>query len=63
MTRDDIAYVTAGYAPLSVRLVQLIVRPGWNVNSSVEIMKQLPGPTIEYSQSEKTGDRFSLVGI
>ncbi|CAN0442969.1 unnamed protein product, partial [Hapterophycus canaliculatus] len=25
----DIAYVSSGYAPLSVRLVQASVRPGW----------------------------------
>ncbi|GBG29626.1 Vacuolar protein sorting-associated protein 33A [Hondaea fermentalgiana] len=41
---DDIAYVTSGYAPLSVRLVELAIRPGWE--KSKDVMKRLPGRTI-----------------
>lgn len=40
----DVAYVTAGYAPLSVRLVQLAISPGWS--SKVDMLKLVPGPTI-----------------
>lgn len=41
---DDVAYVTSGYAPLSVRLVELAIHPGWE--KSKDIMKRLPGRTI-----------------
>jgi len=40
----DIAYVTSGYAPLSVRLVQLAISPGWS--AGLERMKMIPGVTI-----------------
>mmetsp|Transcript_28480 Transcript_28480/g.45895 ORF Transcript_28480/g.45895 Transcript_28480/m.45895 type:complete len:678 (-) Transcript_28480:85-2118(-) len=43
-TPDDIAYVTSGYAPLSVRVVQLAIRPGWE--NGKEMMKKLAGRTI-----------------
>lgn len=37
---DDMSYVTSGYAPLSVRLIQRIVSHGW---SAMDIKAQLPG--------------------
>ncbi len=45
---DDMAYVSSGYAPLSVRLLQLSHKPGWA--ACPDILRVLPGPTLEYSQ-------------
>jgi len=46
---NDIAYVYSGYAPLSVRLIQCALKPGgWKMRE--DIMKLLPGPTIEETQ-------------
>lgn len=40
----DISYVTSGYAPLSARLIELLIKPGWD--KSRELLKRLPGRTI-----------------
>eukprot|EP00941_MAST-03F_sp_MAST-3F-sp1_P001867 g1867.t1 len=45
---DDIAYVTSGYAPLLVRLVQLAISGHWKRNEST--LKLLPGPQVEVMQ-------------
>jgi len=50
---DDIAYVSSGYAPLSVRLLQLSQKPGWA--ACPEIFKLLPGPTLEFTQTNVGG--------
>lgn len=44
----DIAYVYSGYAPLSVRLVEQVLKGGWK--SVDEVVKLLPGPTFEQKQ-------------
>jgi len=55
---DDFAYVSAGYAPLSVRLVQLLASPtGWSSNA--ELLRLLPGPLIEVTQLRGDGDELS----
>ncbi len=36
---DDIAYAYAGYAPLTLRLVEILYRTGWNT----EVISNLPG--------------------
>ena len=41
----DVNYIYSGYAPLSVRLVQLAVTNGFGAAS--ELMKQIPGDTLE----------------
>jgi len=41
---NDISYVYNGYAPLSVKLAQILSNPGWR--SIEEVLKLLPGPTI-----------------
>ena len=41
---NDVAYVTSGYAPLAVRLVQMAIRPGWD--KAKEALKRLPGRLI-----------------
>ena len=38
----------SGYAPLSVRLAQILARPGWR--SITEILNLLPGPTFDEVQ-------------
>ncbi|KAM7145102.1 vacuolar protein sorting-associated protein 33A [Macrochelys suwanniensis] len=50
---NDISYVYSGYAPLSVRLAQLLARPGWR--SIEEVLKILPGPHFEERQQLPTG--------
>ncbi|NXX96059.1 VP33A protein, partial [Centropus bengalensis] len=50
---NDISYVYSGYAPLSVRLAQLLARPGWR--SIEEVLKMLPGPHFEERQQVPTG--------
>ncbi|KAM3937062.1 uncharacterized protein RB166_003442 isoform 2-T2 [Leptodactylus fuscus] len=50
---NDISYVYSGYAPLSVRLAQVLVRPGWR--SIEEVLKLLPGPQFEERQSLPAG--------
>lgn len=52
-TPDDIAYVSSGYAPLSVRLLQLSHKPGWA--ACPEVFKLLPGPTLEFTQVIQQG--------
>lgn len=52
---DDIAYVSSGYAPLSVRLLQLSQNPGWA--ACPEIFKLLPGPMVEFTQTNVGGGR------
>lgn len=56
---NDISYVTAGYAPLLVRLVESLGTPGgWNAHS--DLIKQLPGPFAEFNQSggQSNANRF-----
>lgn len=50
---NDISYVHSGYAPLSVRLTQLLARPGWR--SIEEVLKMLPGPHFEERQQLPSG--------
>ena len=47
---DDLAYVTAGFAPLLARIVQIIPTKKWNSIEFGETMKQLPGPLLEFNQ-------------
>nr|XP_002737715.1 PREDICTED: vacuolar protein sorting-associated protein 33A [Saccoglossus kowalevskii] len=51
----DISYVFSGYAPLTVRLAQYLSRPGWR--SIEEVLRLLPGPTIEEIQQIPVGLR------
>ncbi|KAF1389757.1 hypothetical protein PFLUV_G00076860 [Perca fluviatilis] len=50
---NDISYVYSGYAPLSVRLAQVLARPGWR--SIEEVLKMLPGPHFEERQQLPAG--------
>ncbi|OQS05550.1 vacuolar protein sorting-associated protein 33A [Thraustotheca clavata] len=61
MNPKDISYVTKGYAPLSVRLVEIAAinkmthTTGWRTIH--DTLKQLPGPSEEINQlASKTGD-------
>uniref|UniRef100_A0A2K6DRC4 Vacuolar protein sorting-associated protein 33A n=1 Tax=Macaca nemestrina TaxID=9545 RepID=A0A2K6DRC4_MACNE len=49
----DISYMYSGYALLSVRLAQLVSRPGWR--SIDEVLCILPGPHFEEPQPLPTG--------
>ena len=54
---DDISYVTAGYAPISVRLVQALIAPDTVQKFALEI-KQLPGPYLDFYQHESSADEL-----
>lgn len=43
----------SGYAPLSIRLTQVLARPGWR--SIEEVLKMLPGPHFEERQQLPAG--------
>ena len=48
----------AGYAPLSVRLVQALGGPVSNWNSIADAMRLLPGPMVEFTQSESLSEEL-----
>ncbi|MEQ2238939.1 Vacuolar protein sorting-associated protein 33A, partial [Ilyodon furcidens] len=50
---NDISYVYSGYAPLSIRLTQVLARPGWR--SIEEVLKMLPGSHFEERQQLPSG--------
>ena len=56
---DDIAYAYAGYAPLSIRLVESLYTTGWNT----EAIRNLPGEysSIRLSTEEKKSNEKPLV--
>mmetsp|Transcript_15294 Transcript_15294/g.35148 ORF Transcript_15294/g.35148 Transcript_15294/m.35148 type:complete len:171 (+) Transcript_15294:296-808(+) len=45
---DDVSYVSSGYAPMSVRLVQTAVK-GWKGKD--EILRDLPGKVVDVNQT------------
>ncbi|RWS08819.1 Vacuolar protein sorting-associated protein 33A-like protein [Dinothrombium tinctorium] len=51
----DIPYVHSGYAPISARLAQFLVQPGWR--AITDALKLLPEPTIEEIQHIPAGLR------
>eukprot|EP00163_Fabomonas_tropica_P032762 TRINITY_DN8359_c0_g1_i1.p1 TRINITY_DN8359_c0_g1~~TRINITY_DN8359_c0_g1_i1.p1 ORF type:complete len:600 (+),score=140.03 TRINITY_DN8359_c0_g1_i1:778-2577(+) len=51
----DISYAYSGYAPLSVRLIQYAIKPGWR--SIEDSLRILPGPTFEETQELSPGAR------
>jgi len=48
--RVGISYVSAGYAPLSVKIVQRTGESARGWDSMVDILRLLPGPMIDYTQ-------------
>lgn len=42
---SDIHFVTSGYAPLSVRLIQAAITTGWGREPYSEALRQIPGPS------------------
>jgi hypothetical protein len=52
---SDIHFVTSGYAPLSIRLVQAAVTTGWSREPAAEALRHLPGPTIQFTQVRRGG--------
>lgn len=53
VSHRDISYVFNGYAPLSVRLAENLISPGWKAIS--DALKLLPEPTIETVQQLPSG--------
>lgn len=51
----DISYVHSVYAPISCRLAQQMIRPGWK--GIQDVLGLLPGPTIEMTQALSQGQR------
>uniref|UniRef100_A0A453K2F5 Uncharacterized protein n=1 Tax=Aegilops tauschii subsp. strangulata TaxID=200361 RepID=A0A453K2F5_AEGTS len=49
---DDMSYVFAGYAPLSIRLVEHAMRSGWQ--SIEEVLKLLLGPRLDLKRGVST---------
>lgn len=49
---NDIAYVFSGYAPLSIRLVQNVLKDGWRCIE--EVIKLLPGPHFDRKQGNNS---------
>lgn len=56
---DDVSYVSSGYAPLSVRLVQAAVQ-GWK-GKEESVLKELPGRLVDITQNHPPEDLASAV--
>jgi hypothetical protein len=56
---DDVSYVSSGYAPLTVRLVQSAMQ-GWNHNKD-DILKELPGRLLDIYQCHPPRDLTSTL--
>jgi hypothetical protein len=50
MEPDDCSYVFGGFCPITIRLIETLVKKGWN--SIKEVIKRLPGE-FEYPANEK----------
>ena len=48
---DDIAYVTAGFAPILARVVETLGGASWGSGAFAETLKLLPGPFLEFTQA------------
>jgi len=59
----DIHFVTSGYAPLSIRLVQSAISTGWGREPCSDALRQLPGPTIAIRQVRHDSDAADRGGI
>ena len=55
---DDISYVSSGYAPMSVRLVQTAMK-GWT--GKEEILRELPARVVDISQQNPPQDYASAI--
>jgi len=57
---NDYHHVYAGYAPLSIRMVELLVQPG-GLRKSDDILTQVPGRAFEYRQELPAAVRERVV--
>ena len=48
---NNIAYVTSGYAPLSCRIAESMIRVGWQQTANA--LRAIPGPAVDTVQSRK----------
>lgn len=55
---DDVSYVSSGYAPLTVRLVQLAIQ-GWA--GKEETLRELPGRLVDVEQKHPPEDLASAL--
>ncbi|GAX15954.1 hypothetical protein FisN_22Hh196 [Fistulifera solaris] len=55
---DDVSYVSSGYAPLSVRLIQTAMK-GWNGRD--EILREIPGRIVDVEQHSPPRDLSSAL--
>jgi len=51
---QDIAYVSSGYAPLSVRIIQLTAMHGNSWRAISNVLSHLSGPALQYNQTDYT---------
>jgi hypothetical protein len=51
---EDISHVYSGYAPLSVRIIEHLSKPG-GLRGIEEVMKLLPGPHFDLKQEMPKG--------
>ena len=49
---NNMAYVTSGYAPLSGRIVESMIRMGWGETANA--IRGIPGPAVDTTQSRKS---------
>ncbi|GAX11505.1 hypothetical protein FisN_22Lh196 [Fistulifera solaris] len=55
---DDVSYVSSGYAPISVRLIQTAMK-GWNGRD--EILREIPGRIVDVEQHSPPQDLASAL--
>jgi hypothetical protein len=55
---DDVSYVSSGYAPLSLRLIQTAMK-GWNGRD--EILREIPGRVVDVEQHSPPRDLASAL--
>lgn len=58
---EDISYAAAGYAPLLVRVVQLLLKQEGQRSGNLEAMKLMPGPFIEINQPEHAMELQAII--
>jgi hypothetical protein len=51
------SYVAAGYAPLSVRLLQILGSSSWTAAN--DIVRLLPGPLLEFTQQDSVAEELT----
>mmetsp|Transcript_32390 Transcript_32390/g.84778 ORF Transcript_32390/g.84778 Transcript_32390/m.84778 type:complete len:593 (-) Transcript_32390:873-2651(-) len=58
---EDISHVYSGYAPLTVRIIEALAKPG-GLRSIEEVLKLLPGPHFDLKQDLPKGFKAPVAG-